>query len=275
MSSVQLSVSQVSTSVLDAYDTLQPATQDDHRVNLELKQHVATWFSSSNRKLNQASKYCIDRFVSSEIDFKTPGDRGPGRMTSFPPRFGGKYGNLLERIDSNLRSSIADAFANHILCGYFFCEHLLECRAGRLIGRDRFPDGPEGVFNRWVPTIYYQLGPPVFDKSFSQDNGQSYWDAKGLWGNATGHLILDYFEKIAVPHDDFADGLIRKFFDAGIMLRITEIKRISESQHFDNVTAGGYSASKILSQETPQRGGCMSVFLISAVGLASVVRLII
>ncbi len=231
------SIGDVSQTVLSAFDTLKPENDDDRRINAELVQHLRQWFSSGDRILTDAAEYSINRFVNAELDFETDGNRGLGRMTDDWARFGGKYRETLRSLDSESIQNLRRAFSDQLLCGYLFAECLLQS-AGQAVPRDSFPDGSEGVFQRWIPLIYYKFGPPSFDEEFSGDNAQSYYDAKGLWGHSTGDVIHNQFRASAIAVDQYAQQLIRQYFDAGVMLRVTEIERISDDQHYDTVTSG-------------------------------------
>lgn len=243
MSSYTPKIDDVARIVLAAYHGLRPQTDEDRDINKALEQHLHNWLSSDNRKLTNAADYCIGRFVTAELDFRSEGNRGLGRSTEYWPRFGGKYRHVLQSLNTDSIEQLSRAFSDEVLCGYLFSEYLIECVIGRLVPRDEFPDGSEGMFKRWVPTIYYKPpGQPTFDTKFSQENGEAYYDIKKLWGHSTGDVIHALFRQFDIPVDKFAQTLIRQYFDAGIMLRVTEMKRVSDSEYYDAVTAGGYSA---------------------------------
>lgn len=262
------SISNVAQAVLFGYGDLRPKTDEDRRVNAALEHHLRQWFSSVDRQLTNAADYCIDRFVNAEIDFHTEGNRGLGRMTDYWARFGGKYRKVLRSLDPNSLQELRRAFADQLLCGYLFGEYLIECTAGKKVPRDHFPDGPEGVFERWVPTIYDKSGPRAFDKEFSHEAGQSYYDVKGLWGHATGDAVHACFQRHGIPIDEYAQLLLRQYFDAGIMLRVTEMERVSDDEHYDTITSGAYSATKNVSPQSKHGTGCLVMFAITAIGSA-------
>ena len=71
---------------------------------------------------------------------------------------------------------------------------------------------------------------------------QQYYDVKGIWGHGTGDAIHDCFNQSGIPIDDFEHLLLKQYFDAGIALRLVEARPLSDTEHADVVTAGGYSA---------------------------------
>lgn len=269
MSKFTPKIDDVSRIVFSAYDTLQPETDEDRAVNDALENQLRNWFSSSDRQLSDAANYCINRFVTAELDFTTDGDRGLGRMTEHWARFGGKYRRIVSALDSESIEDLRRAFSDALLCGYLFSEYLIECAAGTLVPRDAFPDGSEGVFERWVPTIYDKSGPPAFDAEFAKDNGKAYYDVKGLWGHATGDVIHSLFHLHSIPVDDYAQTLIRQYFDAGVMLRVTEIERVSDAEHYDTVTSGGYSAATVSPPQKTGAAGCLVLLAFTSVTLAT------
>lgn len=257
-------IDDVSRIVFSAYGTLQPETDEDRAVNEALENQLRNWFAADERQLSDAANYCINRFVVAELDYTTEGDRGLGRMTDYWARFGGKYRHIISKLDTESTEALHRAFSDALCCGYLFSEYLIECAAGALVPRDEFPDGSEGVFERWVPTIYDKSGPPAFDAEFAQDNGQAYYDIKGLWGHATGDVIHSLFERHNIPVDKYAQTLIRQYFDAGVMLRITEMNRVSDAEHYDTVTSGGYSAATNTSTQKTGGTGCLVLIALAS-----------
>jgi hypothetical protein len=244
--------------ILSAYDTLKPETAEDAQVNEQLVSHLRQWLASPDRTISDSAVYSINRFIDAELDFKTAGNRGMGRMTDYWPRFGGKYRDILAGTSTEILEKLKLAFCDEVATGYLFAEHLVECMSSHPVPRVSFPNGREGVFEQWVPTIYSANGPRAFDAEFASENEKSYYDVKGLWGHAPGDVVHGHFTAFGIPVDDFAQLLIRQFFDAGVMLRVAEMRRMSEAEHFDIVTAGGYSAAKRAQANNPARNsGCL------------------
>ncbi|HUY36473.1 MAG TPA: hypothetical protein VMV69_27295 [Pirellulales bacterium] len=239
------SVPDVARLILGAYDALRPETDEDAKVKECLVAQVSqvrAWFESPDRTLTDAACYSINHFLDSELDFATPGNRGMGRMTENWSRFGGQCRQELKSLPQETVSRLRRAFTDQIVSGYLFAEYLLECSLNAAVPRAEFPSGAEGIFEQWIPTIYSQTGPPAFDAQFvSAGDPQSYYNVKGLWGYATGDVVHALFQEIGVPVDAFAELLIRQYFDAGMMLRTTEMRRMSEEERFDVASGGAYS----------------------------------
>lgn len=228
--------------VLDSYGALQPQTNEDREVNAQLIAHLQTWFESGDRQISTAATTVVSRFVDSELDFTTQGNRGMGRMTDYWPRFGGKHRKVLKRAATPLIHELHRLFTRQIYCGYFFAEYLIECMSGSRLQRDPASHDHEKVLYQWVPLIYSESGAPRFDTAMAEQGEQQYYDVKGLWGHGTGDAIHDCFNQAGIPIDDFEHLLLKQYFDAGIALRLVEAKALSETVHADVVTAGGYSA---------------------------------
>jgi hypothetical protein len=264
MRSECLSKAEVAESILAANRALQADTEEERQINDALCKQLESWFSSEHVIVSDAAQLCIERFVTSELDYLTDGSRGLGRMTDYWPRFGGRYRKAIKEASDSAIKQLHNAFTNQLLSGYFFAEYLLETSWEKEVPRDLFPDGSEGVFKRWVPMIYFKEGPPVFDAAFAKADADSYYGIKGVWGRATGNRIFSLFERMSIPVDDYACTLIRQFFDAGIMLRTTEMKRIPDEEHLSIVTAGAYSIPK---QQGGNRSGCLAVLVLFGYGV--------
>lgn len=78
-------------------------------------------------------KYCIDKFLSSEMDQKSAGLRGVGRINDEIPRFGGYFRNELNQLYTDEILEIKRRFEEIIYIGYlihlFHCEEALKPEA--------------------------------------------------------------------------------------------------------------------------------------------------
>jgi hypothetical protein len=234
-----ISIPSICERILAAYDTLEPETPEAAANNSELIEHLASWLHFSDRTISPPALHCIGRFADAELDFDTPENRGLGRMTDECPRFGGKYRAALRHISPQDLKTGHAAFSESLAAGYFFAEYLLESFSEQPVSRSPAVSAPNALFEQWVPTIYSSIGPPEFDKRFA-DN-PNYYELKALWGHAFGDIIHDWFERHQIPVDEYAQHLIRQYFDAGVMLRVTEATPMPKSEYADLVTGGMHS----------------------------------
>jgi hypothetical protein len=219
------SISALKNTLLTAYDGLNPLSVEDSKVNAALVSHVESWLTSPNREISESAIGAVNRFVAAELDFVTLGNRGLGRLNEEWPRFGGQYRIVLRELPSEQIERLRQAFGDEICSGYLFCEYLVECFTGHVVPRVDYSDAIEELIESWVPTIYSQFGPREFDAKMAADNLKGYYDVKGLWGHATGDAVHNAFLSMGIPIDDFAQLLIRQYFDAGMMLRMAETER--------------------------------------------------
>ncbi len=71
-------------------------------------------------------EYCINKFLSSEIDLQSPGLRGVGRITDEIPRLGGYYRNTLKDLYKDeileLKKTLKELMYIGYLIHFFYCE---------------------------------------------------------------------------------------------------------------------------------------------------------
>ena len=68
----------------------------------------------SNNKQNiipELVDYCIGKFVQTELDYQTDGDRGMGRMSNFVPRLGGYFRKNFLSLNSNKKLLLEEKIA--------------------------------------------------------------------------------------------------------------------------------------------------------------------
>lgn len=93
--------------------------------------------------------FCLDKYISAELDFNTAGVRGVGRMTDFVPRFGGYFRKSLSSMAQMDLSRLYGIIQDVILRGYLV--HVLLIR--KSVG-DVAISRPEDLYEKWIPGIY-------------------------------------------------------------------------------------------------------------------------
>ena len=67
----------------------------------ESKSEVSSKFQELQASLQcESLSYCLEKYINSELDSKTPGDKGLGRMTTVIPRLGAYYRKQMAGLQS-------------------------------------------------------------------------------------------------------------------------------------------------------------------------------
>lgn len=97
---------------------------------------------------SMAIDYCINRYVLSEIDFETTGERGLGRVSVVVPRLGAYFRNQISLLTENQRNELATLLAGLMLSGYFVHSLIIkELEKPRKLNENE-------LFEKWIPGIY-------------------------------------------------------------------------------------------------------------------------
>lgn len=258
--------------MLETYSQLEPRNETEKASYEGMVTHVTAWFNASNRSITDAAVVCCEKYVTAELDSVTPGYRGLGRMTDNEPRFAAKYRAVFQR-QTNAVGLLKPLFTNHLFLGYFFAEFLVETMRGSTLARDpKVICSREELFAQWVPMLYSAAGGASFDKAMEKESGDSrYWGLKELWVNTTLRPIRVVLNELGISQNDKDTLLLCRYFDAGIVLRLLESRPLSETERFDVVTGGGYSAMKA-GLVKPAKSGCL-VFIAMGAVLAMLVSI--
>jgi len=97
----------------------------------------------------QTIDYCLQKYIFSELDTQTPGDRGLGRMTSYIPRLGAYFRDEISNISESDKMDFYDLIQDTILRGYLVNVLFMGAKE-----RDNNNlSGPE-LYDLWIPAIY-------------------------------------------------------------------------------------------------------------------------
>lgn len=191
-------------------------------ISSEYKQFLAKAPSMTEYFYGNAVKYCINRFLDSEMDYVTPGDRGMGRITTFIPRFAGMYANILNGLSINEQNIIRNAIFKILKLGYktaVFFEIVIERDPSKLDYIDSLD-----LFKRWIPKIY---GTDLtLDDTGNRFISQSRRDGLIYFcfsiANETSFPPQELFLYKAIRSKLML--IIGKYIEAGFWLRILETK---------------------------------------------------
>ena len=92
---------------------------------------------------------CIYRFVTAELDYVTPGDRGLGRIDTHLPRFAAYHRERLREAGEPLADAVRSAIEQVMMSGY-----AISVALHKETPVASTPDTVEDVFRAWVLSIY-------------------------------------------------------------------------------------------------------------------------
>ena len=134
-------------------------------------------YTSMLNKLNEnqdfsAPKYCVDKFIKSEMDTQCSGLRGVGRVSDNPPRFGGYFRSQINHLYKDETLALENLLKDLLYIGYFSHIYICEEAIKPTEVEDRFK-----LYQMWIMFI---IG----------------FDSKSLFYNAK--IIDNLFEKTKV-----------------------------------------------------------------------------
>lgn len=142
----------VAASVRRAYFDANPGADAELRQEIEdLLAPVATALESADLiEAYAAAVPCVETFVATELDTRTPGERGLGRVSTSPPRLGGAF-----------RKQLSSPAARHEF-GTLIERLVFETYGGTAGALQAFYETPtfprvlpaERVFEVWVPSVH-------------------------------------------------------------------------------------------------------------------------
>jgi len=106
----------------------------------------------------EAVGFCVEKYVVSELDFETAGDRGLGRMSGDIPRLGAYFRKQMSKLSEKELCDLYLVIQDLMLRGYLARALLLEGSPKQ----SRLTEGPE-LYEAWLPGFYSsdlsQMGP--------------------------------------------------------------------------------------------------------------------
>jgi len=111
---------------------------------------------------SEAISYCLEKYIVAELDYKTPGNRGIGRMTQNIPRFGAYFRKPLSTLTEQEFNKLYLFILDLCLRGYLISVLYVEWPARNDKLLDKYL-----LFEKWIPCIYvinpYGLNPDIWD----------------------------------------------------------------------------------------------------------------
>ena len=167
--------------------------------NAELVARIAKTYCDLRATFNAAAvDFCLQKYITAEMDFKTPGDRGLGRMSTQVPRLGAYYRNQMSSLSVQDAARLYEVIQDVMLRGYLVHALVLENPLRAPLHRDG-----STIYEKWVPGIYAgdpsKMGPNLQEAlgAFSHSafaNLKLFFDAHAMSGR--GLLAKDKTEMI-------------------------------------------------------------------------------
>ncbi|NQV00296.1 MAG: hypothetical protein HQ538_06170 [Parcubacteria group bacterium] len=164
----------------------------------------------------QRIKYSLDQYIRSELDFKTNGERGLGRLTDFTPRLGGYFREPMSKLSQIEIVELYNLIQDLMLRGYIFYALFMENEI-----RENITINSEDLYQRWVPGIY------------TSDSSEMKENVKNLF-EACIYSAYNLLKKFLINHQmkgggffskDKTDNIIYYYALAGWGLRLVETGR--------------------------------------------------
>jgi hypothetical protein len=160
--------------------------------------------------------FCLNKFISAELDYQTAGSRGIGRVTEDVPRFGAYFRKRLSRLSDDAYSELFRLIQEIVLRGYLsqalFAEEFV------VTGKYKVPSD---LFRAWLPIIYVN------------DLPEKEWDLLSRVSCNAIQRLKDFLASNKMTggwflSKDKTDEIISKYLAAGWFLRIIECHGLRE-----------------------------------------------
>ncbi|WP_186673546.1 hypothetical protein [Sporosarcina sp. BP05] len=93
--------------------------------------------------------YCMDEYINAELDIRTAGTRGIGRMSDDIPRFGGYFRKQITKISEEEVIELAHNIKQILYIGYL--SHVLSLEETL---KTPTTSSEDALFKKWIPGIY-------------------------------------------------------------------------------------------------------------------------
>ena len=164
---------------------------------------------------SNAVTYCLEQYINSELDYKTPGDRGLGRMTTYIPRLAAYLRKQIANLSSQELNELYYLIQDLILRGYLASVLFIE----ESPKHSKVSESKE-LYEAWISGIYAE------DPSQMSENLQK---AFALCTDSAFVEIKEFFSKHTMKVSRFfsrdkTDTIISYYPFAGFGLRFEETK---------------------------------------------------
>ena len=182
-----------------AFFSIQKVFAEEHN----LLNTIESRFSELIPLLNiEAISFCIDNYLTAEMDYHTQGNRGLGRMSDNIPRFGGYFRKPLSSLSQEDKAQLLTYFQDIILRGYLVHALFAEAKIDKPIQTDITT-----IYEKFIPSIYMtnpsNMGEKLQNVLYASINTamndiKSFLDKKGMKGGGffstdkTDYILIYY-----------------------------------------------------------------------------------
>lgn len=172
------------------------------------------------QKLNtvnyDAVDYCLNKFIESELDFVTVGDRGLGRLSLFYPRLAGYMRKSISMLTGEQLSELSQLIYDLMLDSYLATLVWLETTISKRIL-------PDQLFRKWIPSIYVQdLNQFIEQRDFVMNHIT-------ISAEKTEQFLNNYHIHSGLFKKDMITEILLMYIVGGSILRDSEINLIENT----------------------------------------------
>lgn len=164
----------------------------------------------------EAVNYCLEKYITAELDFQTPGDRGLGRISTSTPRLGAYFREQMSRLADEDRLTLYSLIQDIMIRGYLV--HALFMVEKGSAKSSSVSD----LYEVWIPGIYakYELGKDVINllTICSESAIESLNKFFNKHGMKRGFFLFRFFSKIRI------NSILFYYAVAGYGLRLVEVR---------------------------------------------------
>ncbi|MHB8924055.1 MAG: hypothetical protein ACYC5I_02025 [Coriobacteriia bacterium] len=174
----------------------------------EDQEYVATRYPQILDGFNyEALDHCLRQYIWAELDHKTPGVRGLGRVSTDTPRFAAYYRTQVGRLDANEQAFLYHAIQDIILTSYMTYALLADAP----ISLRTYATGDD-LFRRWLPLVYSSAGRPK----------PGVLETLGVVTEGDYERLLQFMQDRHMEIDQMTGKILYYYCVAGVNLRRVE-----------------------------------------------------
>jgi hypothetical protein len=184
----------------------------------ERKQWARDGFEGAGINISESADRCLDKFIDSELDYATPGNRGLGRFVEIIPRLAGRHRTVISRLSDQQRLELGTFIKRHMACGYLI--------AAQMVNVPNVRQTEEQLYASMVLCVSSQPFPLFPDRDCEAQAQLLHTCTK----NELQHELSD----LGVAWGDTDDLISYMYFVVGMALRVLETVPPEEIQKWQD-----------------------------------------
>lgn len=155
--------------------------------------------------------FCLEKYLHSEFDYETSGDRGLGRMSDYCPRLGAYFRKPISKMNPEKINELDNLITNFIIKSYLF---VIFTNLNPLESSDI---SNELFYEKWVPKIY------VFDwGNLSEETTNLLFIIIQKDWEELKNFFKENDMKAGLFGQDKTDEILRGYAASGLMLKAAQ-----------------------------------------------------